>query len=424
MNKIIQRNIFKKIKSHLKQKEATVVIGPRQAGKTTLILSLRDYLLKEKNISPERVFYYNCDRFTDLEFFSSQEEVIKFLESRKKLGILYFFIDEAQRIKESGRFLKGIYDLGLPVKFILTGSSTLEIKSQFVEPLTGRKRVFYLYPFSFYEFLLAKNPTLAEIIWQENSLSQRDSRMALDLVNEFIVFGSYPRVAMEEDFSEKRKIIEEIFNSYLDKDIVVFLKIKKPLLFKKLVGLLAFQSGQLVNVNEICQSLKMENKTAQNYLDILQETFIIKQAVPFFSNARKELVKMPKVFFIDNGLRNFAANNLNLLANRHDHGQLLENFTASELIKNETFSRQIHFWRTQHGAEVDFVLEKEYPKILPIEVKTQTKNFSVPKGLAHFLKSYPSDEAFVVNMEKEGEKKYEKTKVQFIYPFRLGKLQF
>lgn len=100
----------------------------------------------------------------------------------------------------------------------------------------------------------------------------------------------------------------------------------------------------------------------------------------------------------------------------------MENFVASEFIKNEKFGQQLHFWHTQHGAEVDFVLEKEHPITLPVEVKMQTKNFSAPKGMTHFLKSYPSDKAFVVNMKKEGEKKYRKTKVKFIYPFRLEKL--
>lgn len=424
MTKIIKRNIFNTIKTHLKQKEITVLTGPRQAGKTTLLMSLRDSLIIENKISEKNIFYFNLDRFTDLDFFSSQEEVIKFIESRKNLGTLYLFVDEAQRIKEAGLFFKGIYDLNLPLKLILTGSSTLEIKSKFIEPLTGRKRLFHLYPFNFDEFLTAKKPELQEIS-QKKSLSDYDTKKILNLLWEFLVFGGYPQVVTTDNFAQKGKILEEIYNSYIEKDIIAFLQIKKPSVFKKITSLLSFQNGQLLNTNELASSSSVERKTIEHYLNILEETFIIKLVAPFFSNARKELVKMPKVYFIDNGMRNFAINNLELFSGRQDQGQLLENFVADELLKTLKNTgiglAELHFWRTQHGAEVDFIVRKGHMKLLPIEVKLRVKKSNVPLGLKNFLEDYPSKNALVVNTNLQKKRKHNNTNIHFVYPYKFLK---
>ena len=424
MTKIIKREIFDDLIAHLGKKEATLLVGPRQAGKTTLLLLIKKHLIEEKKIDPENIFYFNLDRFKDLEFFSSQEEVIKFLESREKKGKIYLFIDEAQRIKEAGRFLKGIYDLNFNLKMIVSGSSSLEIKSKIVEPLTGRKRVFHLYSFSFKEFLRAKDPSLIEIAEQEEPLSLYDRNKLQNLLEEFLVFGGYPSVVLEENPKEKEKILEEIYNSYLEKDIISFLAVKKPFVFKKLAGLLAFQVGQLVNLNEISRSLSAERRTIENYIDILKETFVIKNVLPFYRNARKELVKMPKVFFLDNGLRNFAINNLERYPLRQDQGGLLENFVASEIIKSDKLREALYFWRTHHGAEVDFVLRRA-GRVVPIEVKKSLKSAKIPRGLHHFLVDYPCRKSWVINMDIEKEiilSAKKEIKVILLPPYKIKRI--
>ncbi|KPJ55494.1 hypothetical protein AMJ49_07035 [Parcubacteria bacterium DG_74_2] len=420
MEKLIERTIFQEIKQHLTDKEITVIIGARQVGKTTLLLHLKDYLISQKKISSERIFYFNLDRLKDLAFFSEQEEVIKFLETRKNFGTIFLLVDEAQRIPNAGRFFKGIYDLDLPVKIVLTGSSSLELKAKFQEPLTGRKRIFYLWPLSLMEVIKWKEPGLKEIIEKTKTISQYDLEKIQKIEEELVIFGGYPRIVIEKNEQKKIKFLEEIYNSYLEKDIINFLKIKKPLIFNKLVSYLANQICQLVNLDELSNSIGVERKTIEHYLNILEQTFIIKLLSPYFKNPRKELVKMPKVFFIDNGLRNFALGNFNSFKERLDKGAVLENFVANELLKKIFPPHSLHYWRTLHKAEVDFIIRYGDGRVVPIEVKaTMLKKKKISRSYGYFIKEYQPRKGYLVNLSLKGEEKMGRTKISFIYPYEL-----
>ena len=421
MHQTIQRKQFEEIKKHLQEKEITLIIGPRQVGKTTLLNLLKDYLIKDKKISQNKIFFFNLDRIKDVEFFESQEEVIKFLKT--KSGKIYFFIDEAQKIKEAGRFIKGIYDLGLNLKIILSGSSSLELKSQFQESLTGRKQIFYLWPLSFSEFLKYKELDLFNLINQKKEISKYEEQIIFSLFEDFIIYGGYPSVVKESDLEKKQFLLEEIYNSYIEKDIVNFLKIKKPLILGKLIKLLAYQVGQLINVNELASSLNIERKTVEHYLNVLKETFILKEIYPFFKNSRKELIKTPKIFFWDNGFLNFALDNFEKFSQRPDKGLILENFIFTELVKNNDFFNKIYYWRTFHQAEVDFVIEKKL-KLYPIEVKSTFRKIKIPSGLKNFIINYQPLKACVINTTIKGSINLNKTKIDFIYPFELNKISF
>jgi predicted AAA+ superfamily ATPase len=113
-------------------------------GKTTLLFQLKEILEKKEKIAKENIYYFNLDLFSDLELFQSQNNFIQFIKNRvdSNNNRLYLLIDEAQRIEDAGLFFKGIYDLNLPIKLVLTGSSSLEIRAKTAEPLTGRKKFF------------------------------------------------------------------------------------------------------------------------------------------------------------------------------------------------------------------------------------------------------------------------------------------
>jgi len=146
---MISRKLFSELKSHLLKKEISFIIGPRQAGKTTLMLLLNDYLMKKG----ERTVFLNLDIEADKQFFTSQANLIKKikLEIGEKRG--FVFIDEIQRKEDAGIFLKGIYDMNLPYKFIVSGSGSVELKEKIHESLVGRKRIFELNTLSFAEFV-------------------------------------------------------------------------------------------------------------------------------------------------------------------------------------------------------------------------------------------------------------------------------
>lgn len=400
MIKIIQRSIFGALKDHLAEREITVLIGPRQAGKTTLAKQLIYFLKEEEKASEKSIFYFNLDLHRDFALFSDQAEAIALLKSRLENNErLYVFIDEVQRIKNAGLFLKGIYDLDLPIKFVITGSSTLEIKSNVQEALTGRKKMFYVFPLSLAEFLSHKNQNILQIIDREAKMSTYDRDLFFDLIKEFAVFGGYPQIVLEENIRRKSELLEELYSSYIEKDIVNFLQIRNPIVLSRIVSLLAAQVGQIVNVSELASSTGVEVKTAKHYLDILEQTFITRSIVPFFTNRRKELIKSPKVFFVDNGLRNFAINKLEVWKGRTDTGAIFENMIAGELIKRIKSPATLHYWRTTTGAEVDFIIRFSEQDIVPIEVKAKEfKQPNVPIGLANFRKKYHSKNSYLVNL--------------------------
>jgi predicted AAA+ superfamily ATPase len=419
VKKLVLREKLQKIIPYLDNKDILIILGARRVGKTTLLFQIKDFLVQKRNIKEEDIYFLNLDLVDDLMIVKDQSSFIKYLKSRINSKI-YFFIDEVQRMENPGLFFKGIYDLNLPVKFILSGSSTLEIKSKTHETLTGRKKLFYLYPFSFEEFLSLKNEKLLKIKRKEE-LSIADKKTIKDYLNEFMVWGAYPEVCLEENREKKIRALEEIFNSYLDKDIINFLNITDKISFSKLVKILSSQIGNLVNVNELSVTLGIKNETVKRYLIALEATFVTKLVPPFFKNIRKEITKMPKIFFIDNGLRNFAVKKFENYENREDKGQILENYIFSLLIKKMATFDNLFFWRTKDKAEVDFIVEKE--DLLPIEVKAiEIKKPIFPKALLSFAKNYKVKKALVINLSFEDIIEKNELKINYILPenFHIG----
>ena len=416
----IERDLFKEVFRHLKEREMTVITGARQVGKSTLIRQLRDHLVKSGEAKENEIKTFDLDLITDLELFSSQKEFIRYLrieaEGKKKL---YIFVDEVQRLESPGVFFKGIYDLGLSIKLVLTGSSSLEIKARIQEPLTGRKRLFTLYPFSFREFLGRESSLVSLLNGKEMDVFHRGQ--ILDRFFNYLVYGGYPRVATEQNENNKHHILKEIFSSYVEKDIVGFLKIRQALQFSRLVSLLAGQLGQLVNVKELSNSLDMKQSTVLGYLRVLEQTFVCSLVRPFFKNARKELTKMPRIYFWDSGLRNLGLEAFRPFGQREDRGMLVENFVFAELAREAP--GWIRYWRTKDKSEVDLVIAHPGGTVIPIEVKAQAlKNPDVPRGLAAFIKRYHPPRAWVVNMGISQKIKLGETAVHFIYPFQTSQI--
>ncbi|OGX45347.1 MAG: hypothetical protein A3G38_04025 [Omnitrophica WOR_2 bacterium RIFCSPLOWO2_12_FULL_51_8] len=422
---MIRRQLFPTLLKHLKAEEITLLVGARQSGKTTLLKELIRYLLEEKNVGKERVFYFNLDLITDLDTVSDQNEFIQTIKAylaRVGNKKIYCFIDEAQRIENAGIFFKGIYDLSLPVKFILSGSSALEIKSKIGEPLTGRKRLFHLYPFSFREFLDATEPSLGSFLRKEERLPQPIVRKLRELLDEYLIYGGYPKVVLANGRAEKMEFLEEIYSAYIEKDIVGLMKVGEPLVFNDLVHILASEAGNLSNIHSISSALKIDRRKIENFISILEQTFIIKVIHPYYLNVRKTIKKQPKIYFLDQGILNFATQLFFLFSKHPARGQLLENFIASRITADLYSSGRLSFWRTRDQAEVDFVITRGN-QIIPIEVKAgELSSMSVSHSMSSFIKHYAPPKMYVVNLALEGSLRRANTKIEYIMPWRIDKL--
>ena len=399
---LIKRKLLADLKAHLSQKEITLIVGPRQAGKTTLMLALKKYL-EEKG---EKTVFFNLDIETDGEYFTSQAKLIQKIQLELGPHSGFVFIDEIQRKENAGLFLKGIYDMNLPYKFIVSGSGSLELKEKIQESLVGRKRIFPLFPLSFEEFVNFKT----EYRYEKKLplFFALEKEKTANLLEEYLDFGGYPRVALAPTAPEKKAILQDIYQSYLEKDISYLLKIKKTESFGKLVRLLASQVAMLVNFSELSSTLGLSAETIKNYLWYLEKTFILQKITPYFKNLRKEITKSPIYYFCDLGLRNYSLGSFS-------DGFLFQNFVFN-LLKEKYPGEKIHFWRTKDKAEIDFILETPQGP-LPLETKyAHLKEVKLTRGLQSFLKKYQPRQAFVVNLSLKKTIFWSKTKVHFI-PF-------
>ncbi|MBA7466552.1 hypothetical protein ES707_01739 [subsurface metagenome] len=414
---MIKRTLFNELKIHLKKKEISFIVGPRQAGKTTLMLMLKDYLLKRG----ENIVFLNLDIEMDKVFFSSQEKLMGKiqLEIGKKQG--YVFIDEIQRKSDAGIFLKGIYDQNLPYKLIVSGSGSVELKEQIYESLVGRKRVFELSTITFDEFVSFKTDYRYERRLEEFYLIEKQKTK--NLLEEYLVFGGYPRVVLEETMEEKVKLMDEIYQSYLEKDLSYLLRVQKTDSFFNLVKLIAAQTGRLINYSELSNTLGLAIKTLKTYLWYMEKTFILNRVNPFFSNKRKEITKSPIYYFYDLGLKNYAVNSFRNIESLTDIGFQFQNFVFNILKeKIKKSSVIINFWRTKEKAEVDFVINSGRG-VIPVEVKyRKLEKPEIQRSMQSFIKKYQPKKAFIVNLEMKKKVIRDKTEIYFMPFYEISKV--
>jgi len=330
-----------------------IIVGPRQTGKTTLGLKLIEGFPKEES----RLF--NCDNPSDRELLSNKD-----LEFLKQLvgNVKFIFIDEAQKVENIGETLKLLVDFYKEKKqIIVTGSSILNLLDDTQESLTGRKYVYQIFPLSLQEIYSDKN--YLKIIKELESL---------------IIFGSYPEVVSLSSFEEKKELLKELASSYIYKDILGFQDVKSPDVLVKLLKALALQIGSEVSYSELSNTVGIDKKTIERYVQLLERNFIIFRLKPFTKNKRREISKLKKIYFYDVGIRNAIINNFNFLDSRKDTGSLWENFMIAERMKFRFYNKidaDQYFWRTYDGSEVDLIEEKS-GKLNGYEFKWSTKKIS------------------------------------------------
>ena len=404
----IHRKLFNEVEKHLSQKEITIISGLRQTGKSTLLRKLKTKLENDR----QNTIFLNFDFDGDKKFLQTQEALVNKLKFEFGDKKVYVFIDEIQRRENAGLYLKGIYDLNLPYKFIVSGSGSIELKEKITESLLGRKRVFELLPVSFSEFVNYKTHyKYADRL--SDFFDYEPEKTDLYLI-EYLNYGGFPRIVTETSKQEKIQLINEIYNSYIDRDLVSLLNINNPALFKNIFRMLAAMSGRLLNYSELASDAQTSVQTLKNYLYFAEKTYSLKIINPYFNNLIKEIKKSSSPYFNDIGMMNYAAGKFGNLANEQDLGFVFQNFIFNELRNKIQGNTEIKFWRTSDKAEVDFIIDK-VTETIPIEIKFKhLKKDTVPRSLRSYIQKYKPKIAFIVNLSLSKKIKIDNTTIQFI----------
>lgn len=382
----IIRDITTQAKKYLENNDILLFVGARQAGKTTILKQIQSYL-ENKN---QTIHFLNLEDPDYLGLLNkSPKNLFKIftIDLKKKT---FLIIDEIQYLDNPTNFLKYFWDeYKEKIKIIASGSSAFYIDKKFKDSLVGRKKIFNVKTLSFREFLRFKNENeLSLKDFDKISLSEKE-KISISY-QEYLVYGGYPRVVLSP-VDEKEEVLRDIAYSYVKKDIYEA-NIKQDEIFYKLFKILASQTGNLINASKMANTLDVSKSSIDNYLYIMQKSFHINLIKPFFKNIRKELTKMPKIYFSDLGLRNFFISNFNTPETREDKGALLENAVFRQL--REKYPKdKIKFWRTIDQNEIDFVVEEK--KSFEVKINPRRiKEISYKK----FFKNYPDIQFSVVSL--------------------------
>lgn len=389
------RKIQQKINPWLLKDEIIVLTGPRQVGKTSL-LKLAEIELKNKKIKDEQIFYFDLEDIEILEDLnSSPKNILKFIKVKNKKN--YFLIDEIQYLDNPSNFLKYLYDeYKDKIKLIVTGSSSLELKAKLQDSLVGRKVAFRIVPLCFEEFLQFKKANILDYYYHKDIPLTVQTKFKKYL-EEYLIFGGMPKVVLTDNYDDKKTLLKNYVSDYINKDVRYIGKIDNLLKFNQLVKILSHQIGSLLNISELTNTLNLTRREVETYLDLLEYTFVLYKIMPYYKNIRSQITKMSKIYLFDLGIRNQILNNFLKLQDRSDAGSLFENFVYIELLQDIT-PENIHFYRTTHKAEIDFVFEKDN-LVYPVEVKY--KNFRKPVGsrvLNNFCKNINCPRGYLINL--------------------------
>lgn len=363
-----KRLLYKKLVEYLEHKNALIITGMRQVGKTTLMKQVFETVKKPK-------LWFDFDNPFDLLHFENIDyDAIYYklvTEANSKDKRLFIFIDEIQNYPEITKIIKYHIDK-YSVKYVVSGSSNYYLKNLFPESLSGRKFLFVLNPLSFSEFLYFKNKT-EEPVYNENIQNLLKDYNLLEYkkneleYNEYMEYGGFPEVVTTENTETKKMILKNIFTSFFEKDIKIILDLKDIRELRDLILLLIPRIGNILDVMKLSNDLGLNRVKIYSYLDLLQGVFFLRLIPKYSKSIDRTVAGGRKVYFSDTGLLNTIG--------RVNDGQLLENTISNQLINYG----EVSFYNKRNKAEIDFILDKTYA--------FEVKNTVHPKDLIKLEKN-------------------------------------
>ena len=372
----IARSIFEDLVRELARPEISILLGPRQVGKTFLLRELRDRARK----MGLRTRYYDLEIPSDLMSFNKPDtQIFKMLT--KNIDVV--FIDEFHYMKNASKIFKAVYDSRKKVKIFASGSSAIEMHKHIKESLAGRRLATRIFPLSFAEFRQKATKGTAHKLYAE-----------------YVIYGGLPGLINMSDGSSKIRILNELLSTYIQKDVKGLVKEENVRAFNTLIYLLAENQGAVISENNLAREVGLTAATVNNHLSILENTYVCQAVHSYSRNLGNELKKSKKVYFYDLGIRNALLKDFGGINNRGDKGKIHETFVFLQLVHALPPNMEIKFWRNKQKQEIDFVVLKDRRPFL-IEVKPLLSSHrEIPPAMKVFLSNYPETIGGVVFSEK------------------------
>jgi uncharacterized protein len=387
---MIDRKLEKTI-LHLNKSEKNLFItGPRQAGKTTLLKELLPTKLDQK------LYYLNFDD-PDVRMDLRQNPVEK-LSQLPGQGIIF---DEVQKFPFIFDVIKILIDSQKEKSFFLTGSSQVLLLKNIQESLAGRVGMWTLFPFSFSELISDKTEIFLDEVLENPSMLEDPAILSLDEIRErkrklplHKLWGGFPVIYNLENDDERFRWLDNYRKTYLEKDIRDISPGVNTDHISRFLNIIAQRTGNILSFSELAKDCGISFSSAQNYLKLLELSYSISLARPYFENVSKRLIKSPKVYLLDVGLARLMTKEFHspILS-----GSMYETWVYTELVKwrsSKTIPPDLYYYRTASGLEIDFIIEYGDRRLLPVEVKNRTSiTKSDGTSLRRFLEEHESQAA-------------------------------
>ncbi len=343
---LYSREVFPELKNHLSKRQITVLTGMRRTGKTTLVRQL----IAESNIAQK--YYFDLERIDIRSLFAepNYETIIYALTQQgadfsKKVLLA---LDEIQLVPNLPSILKYLYD-NYDIKFIVTGSSAYYIKNIFSESLAGRKKIFEIFPLNFGELLSFNSVQTVTLDFgaSEKFVKSEYERLKM-YYDSYINFGGFPEVVLAKSELDKKDLISDILSSYINFDLTLLSDIRNPTNLYKLIRLLSVRIGTKLDISKLTSIMGVARQTVENYLDLLEKSYLVRTIPVFSSSPDREIVKAKKVYFLDNGIAS--------LSGELGSGAKFENAVFNQLLHKGNLAD----YQLKTGREIDFILNKSH----------------------------------------------------------------
>lgn len=415
MKNYINRSLYPLLEKSLTEKYISILLGPRQTGKTTLLKNLVENM-KTQGVTEKDILFLNFDNpnfrtkilgqpdafFQELE--QNFGEKLSGLSSKK-----YLFLDEAQKLPEIFDLLKILFDTyPEKIKIFVSGSSSLHLIKRTSETLVGRARLYYLAPFSWQEILFSQieqNPlSLIDSILDDSFSEEKYLQIQAPIFrqkesvhfsfNQYLLNGGLPEFFFITDEEKRVEALGNYLKIYLEQEIRFLPQIGDENLFLQALQIFLLRDSQILNFSKLASEIGIQRLTLKKYQTILEETFLLNSLYPYISQS-KQAIKSPKTYFFDHGLINFSKKDFDLsdLWRLGNAGFILENITINNTLRhfaNNPRKNDLNFWRDYAGHEIDLIISTQNNRVLPIEI-TSAKNCDRQKfnNFHAFYKLFP-----------------------------------